>query len=191
MQAEVNRLIEYGFRRFRLQNLGQMMLFDGVNDVSLESGYRLFTTNSQAACAWREMGLSAATLYVEDDRDNIGALLNRETGLPLTVTAYASLPMMVSRIPLRSVKPEHPLVSDRDEAYRVDNRSGLTVLRPEQDFSLIGHLRELQKMGCGRFVVDLAHLGSTSAEGRRVLAAYGQDATLSGTSTFNYLQEMI
>ena len=191
MQTAVNRLVAYGFRRFRLQNLGQMMLFDDVNDLSLESGYRLFTTNSQAACAWREMGLSAATLYVEDDRDNIGALLNRETGLPLTVTAYASLPMMVSRIPLRSVKPEHPLVSDRDEAYRVDNRSGLTVLRPEQDFSLIGHLSELQKMGCSRFVVDLAHLGSTSAEGRRVLAAYGQDATLSGTSTFNYLQEMI
>jgi len=72
------------------------------------------------------------------------------------------------------------LVSDRDEAYRVDNRTGLTVLRPEQDFSLVGHLSELQKMGCGRFVVDLAHLSATSAEGRRVLAAYGQDSTLSG-----------
>ena len=138
-----------------------------------------------------QLGLSSATLYVEDDRDNIGALLNRETKLPLAVTVYASLPMMVSRIPLRSVKPEHPLVSDRDEAYRVDNRTGLTVLRPEQDFSLVGHLSELQKMGCGRFVVDLAHLSATSAEGRRVLAAYGQDSTLSGTSTFNYLQEMI
>ncbi len=191
MQAEVNRLTELGFRRFRLQNIGQVMLFDGVEGLSLESGYRLFTTNSQAACAWHELGLSAATLYVEDDRDNLGALLNRETELPLAVTVYASLPMMVSRIPLRSVKPEHPLVSDRDEAYRVDNRTGLTVLRPEQDFSLVGHLSELQKMGCGRFVVDLAHLGAASAEGRRVLAAYGQDATLSGTSTFNYLQEMI
>ncbi len=191
MQAEVNRLTEIGFRRFRLQNIGQMMLFDGVEGLSLESGYRLFTTNSQAACAWRELGLSSATLYVEDDQDNMGALLNRKTELPLAVTVYASLPMMVSRIPLRSVKSEHPLVSDRDEAYRVDNRTGLTVLRPEQDFSLVGHLGELQKMGCGRFVVDLAHLGSTSAEGRRVLAAYGQDSTLPGTSTFNYLQEMI
>jgi putative protease len=107
------------------------------------------------------------------------------------VTAYANLPMMVSRIPLRSVKSEHPLISDRDEAYRVDNRSGLTVVRPEQDFSLIGRLAELQKLGCGRFVIDLAHLGASSAEGRRVLMAYGQDSTLSGTSTFNYLQEMI
>jgi putative protease len=190
-QAEINILIASGFRRFRLQNIGQLMLFTGTEGLALESGYRLFTTNSQAACAWRELGLSAATLYVEDDRDNLTAVLNRETGLPLAVTVYANLPMMVSRIPLRSVKAEHPLVSDRDEAYRVDNRGGLTVVRPEQDFSLLGHLGELQKMGCSRFIVDLAHLGATSAESRRVLAAFAQDAPLAGTSTFNYLQEMI
>ena len=190
-QDEVNRLLALGFRRFRLQNLGQMILFDGVEGLSLESGYRLFTTNSQAACAWSELGLSAATLYVEDDRDNLGALLNRKTELPLAVTVYANLPMMVSRIPLRSVRPEHPLISDRDEAYRVDNRTGLTVVRPEQDFSLLGHLGELQKMGCSRFVIDLAHLGAASAEGRRVLSAYKQDAVVAGTSTFNYLQEMV
>lgn len=190
-QAEINQLIEAGFRHFRLQNISQLLLFDGCEGLSLESGYRLFTTNSQAACAWRDLGFEAATLYVEDDRDNMAAVLNRETGLPLTVTAYANLPMMTSRIPLRGVKPEHPLVSDRGEVYRMDNRAGLTVIRPEQDFSLIGHLRELQQMGCRRFVVDLAHLGSVSAEGRRVLAAFEQDETLPGRSSFNYLQEMV
>jgi putative protease len=190
-QAEINQLIESGFRHFRLQNISQMLLFDGCEGLSLESGYRLFTTNSQAACAWRDLGLAAATLYVEDDRDNMTAVLNRETGLPLTVTAYANLPMMISRIPLRGVKPEHPLVSDRDEAYRADSRTGLTVLRPEQDFSLIGHLGELQQKGCNRFVVDLAHLGAASAEGRRVLTAFEQDVTLPGRSSFNYLQEMV
>jgi putative protease len=190
-QVEVNRLIESGFRRFRLQNISQLSLFDGCEGLSLQSGYRLFTTNSQAACAWRDLGLAAATLYVEDDRDNMAAILNRETGLPLTVTAYANLPMMTSRIPLRGVKSEHPLVSDRDEAYRMDNRAGLTVIRPEQDFSLIGHLGELQQMGCSRFVVDLAHLGPASAEGRHVLAAFAQDETLPGRSSFNYLQEMV
>ncbi len=189
-QAEVKQLRDLGFSRFRLQNIGQFLLFDDVEELSLESGYRLFTTNSQAACVWRELGLSAATLYVEDDRNNLAALLNRKTGLPLAVTVYANLPMMISRIPLRGVKPEHPLVSDRDEAFRVEDRTGLTVLRPQQDFSLIGHLDELQKMGCRRFVVDLTHLGASSVEGRRVLTACEQDASLSGTSTFNYLQEM-
>ncbi|MDH3961653.1 MAG: U32 family peptidase, partial [Desulfuromonadales bacterium] len=180
-----------GFKRFRLQNLSQLFLFDGMQDLLLESGYRLFTTNSQAALGWRELGLSGATLYVEDDRENFSALLNRETGLPLTITAYANLPMMTSRIPLKGVKSDQPIVSDRDEAYRVDQRSGLTVVRPEQDFSLIGHLAELHKMGCRRFVVDLSHLGASSAEARRVLAACEQDEPLPGTSNFNYLQEMI
>jgi putative protease len=67
----------------------------------------------------------------------------------------------------------------------------LTVVRPEQDFSLVGHLGELHQMGCSRFVVDLSHLGATSAEARRVLAACSQDEALPGTSNFNYLQEMI
>ncbi len=190
-QTEVNRLIESGFRHFRLQNISQLLLFTGCEGLFLQSGYRLFTTNSQAACAWRDLGLAAATLYVEDDRDNMAAVLNRETGLPLAVTVYANLPMMTSRIPLRGVKPEHPLVSDRDESYRIDNRAGLTVIRPEKDFSLIGHLDELRQMGCNRFVVDLAHLGPTSAEGRHVLAAFEQDEALPGRSFFNYLQEMV
>jgi putative protease len=190
-QAEIKLLTEAGFKRFRLQNLSQLFLFDGMQGLLLESGYRLFTTNSQAALGWRELGLSGATLYVEDDRENFSALLNRETGLPLTITAYANLPMMTSRIPLKGVKSDQPIVSDRDEAYRVDQRSGLTVVRPEQDFSLIGHLAELHKMGCRRFVVDLSHLGASSAEARRVLAACEQDEPLPGTSNFNYLQEMI
>lgn len=190
-QAEVKLLLEAGFRRFRLQNISQLMLFDDRQDLLLESGYRLFTTNSQAALSWRELGFSGATLYVEDDRGNFFALLNRETGLPLTVTAYANLAMMTSRIALKGVRAEQPMVSDRDEAYRVENRNGLTVLRPEQDFSLIGHLSELHKMGCRRFVVDLCHLGAASAEARRVLAACAQDEPLPGTSNFNYLQEMI
>ncbi len=57
------------------RNISQMILFDGMQDLLLESGYRLFTTNSQAALSWRELGLSAATLYVEDDRENFSALL--------------------------------------------------------------------------------------------------------------------
>lgn len=190
-QAEIKLLLEAGFKRFRLQNISQMVLFDGTQGLLLESGYRLFTTNSQAALSWRELGFSGATLYVEDDRENFSALLNRETGLPLAVTVYANLPMMTSRIPLKGIKSDQPMVSDRDEAYRVDNRNGLTVLRPEQDFSLLGHLAELHKLGCRRFVVDLSHLGASSAEVRRVLASCVQDVPLSGTSSFNYLQEML
>ena len=190
-QTEVEQLIDLGFRRFRLQNIGQFILFGDRDGLLLESGYRLFTTNSQAASAWRELGLAAATLYVEDDRDNLAAVLNRQTGLPLAVTVYANLPMMISRIPLPGIKADRPVVSDRGEAYRVDSRSGLTIVRPEQDFSLLGHLDELQQMGCRHFVVDLSHLGVSSAETGQVLSAFRRDMSLPETSSFNFLQEMV
>jgi putative protease len=167
------------------------MLFDGHPELRLEGGYRLFVTNSQAACAWRENGLAAATLYVEDDRDNIAALLNRRCNLPLAVTVYANLPMMVSRIPLPGVRDDRAVVSDRGEAYRVDSRGGLTTVRPEQDFSLLGQLGALRQMGCRRFVVDLSHLGLSAPASAEILAAFRRDASLPGTSTFNFMQEMV
>jgi putative protease len=153
----------------------------------LEAGARLFSLNSQALLAWRELGCSSAVACLEDDRDNLRDLLRRATGIPLAVTVYANPVLMVSRIPLKAVKAERPLLSDRGEAFRVAQRGGLTSVRPEQDFSLLGHLAELRTLGCGRFLVELAHHGPFSPAGRQVLAALAKDQPLTGTTPFNYL----
>ncbi|TLM65311.1 MAG: U32 family peptidase [Deltaproteobacteria bacterium] len=189
-RSEIAQLAGRGFRRFRLQNLGQFPLFADLAGVELEAGARLFSLNSQALLAWRELGCSSAVACLEDDRENLADLLRRPAGIPLAVTVYANPVLMVSRIPLRSVKPERPVVSDRGDAYRVGQRGGLTTVRPEQDFSLLGHLAELRQLGCGRFLVELAHLGPFSPAGRQVLAALPRDQALPGTSPFNYLLGM-
>ncbi len=132
----------------------------------------------------------AADLYVEDDRANLSELLARDLAIKLRIIAYANLPMMVSRVPLRGVKPDRPLVSDRDEGYRVDTRNDLTVVSPEQDFSLIGHLAELNRLGCSDFLIDLSHCGPFSPQGQKVLAAVGHDRKLADTSSFNFTQEL-
>ncbi len=189
-QAEVTALGGRGFRRFRLQNLGQFKLFADLSAVEAEAGARLFSLNSQALLAWRELGCAAAVACLEDDRDNLADLLRRPAGIPLAVTVYANPALMVSRIPLKAVKPDRPLLSDRGDAYRVVQRGGLTIVRPGQDFSLTGHLAELRALGCGRFLVELAHLGAFSPEGRQVLAAVAKDQPLPGTAPFNYLLGM-
>jgi len=74
--------------------------------------------------------------------------------------------------------------------YRVLQRGGLTSVRPEQDFSLIGHLAELRSLGCGRFLIELAQHGPFTPAGRQVLAALAKDQPLAGTSPFNYLHGM-
>ncbi len=182
----VRQLVERGFRNFRLNNLGHFVLFDGLEGLRLSAGYRLFSLNSQALLAWRELGLTEATLYIEDDRANLSELLRRDAGIETGLTVYGPVPLITSRIPIRGVRADSPVLSDRGEAYRVDGRSGLTVLTAESDFSLLGHLRELETMGCGAFTVDLSHLGPFTPRGKQVMEALKQGREVSGTSTFNY-----
>ena len=189
-QQEIETLLEQGYQRFRLHNLGQFSLFAGCEDVALEMGYRLFTHNSQAALGWRELGAVEATCNVEDDRDNLADLLRRSTGLPMSIIAYGNVPMMVSRVPMRNIKPDRPLISDRNEAYRVDSRHNLTVVYAQKDFSLLGHLHELSELGCHRLIIDLSHIGAFSGEGKRILDSALQDQNLPNTSSFNFFKGM-
>ncbi|HXV22402.1 MAG TPA: U32 family peptidase [Desulfuromonadales bacterium] len=182
----VRQLVERGFRSFRLNNLGHFPLFDGLDGLHLSAGYRLFSLNSQALLGWREMGLAEATLYIEDDRENLGELLRRDAGIETALTVYGPVPLITSRIPIRGVRADSPVLSDRGEAYRVDGRSGLTVLTADSDFSLLGHLNELAAMGCGAFAVDLSHVGPFTPRGKHVLEALKQGREVSGTSKFNY-----
>jgi putative protease len=182
----IEQLVERRFRKFRLNNLGHFPLFDQLEGLSLSAGYRLFSLNSQALLAWGEMGLAEATLYIEDDRTNLGELLRRDAGIATSLTVYGTVPLITSRIPIRGVRADSPVLSDRSEAYRVDARTGLTVLTSDTDFSLLGHLKELEAMGCGSFVVDISHLGPFTPRGKQVLDALKQGRDVPGTSKFNY-----
>ena len=183
----VAHLHQRGFRHFRLNNLSHFEFFAELADVVLSTGYRLFSLNSQALLAWQELGAGEATLYIEDDRANLTELLARDTGLALAVTVYAPVPLITSRIPLRGVRADNPVVSDRGEQYRVEQRGGLSVLSSETDFSLLGQLPALlQAAGAERMIVDLSHLGAFSPRGRQVLEAWRRGQELPGTSAFNF-----
>ena len=186
----VERLHQRGFCNFRLNNLSHFELFSGLAEVQLSTGYRLFSLNSQALLAWREFGAVEATLYIEDDRANLTELLARDAGLATAVTVYAPVPLITSRIPLRGLRPDSPVVSDRSESYRVVQRGGLSVLSSETDFSLLGQLETLRAAGCERLIVDLSHLGPFSPRGRQVLEALRKGKDLPGTSTFNFLANL-
>ncbi|MEW6518043.1 MAG: peptidase U32 family protein [Thermodesulfobacteriota bacterium] len=182
----VQLLAGQGYRLFRLNNLGHLPLFAGMAEVRLLGGFRCYTMNSQAALAWQELGLAELTVNVEDDRGNIRELYSRSLPLPLAVTVYSPQPVLLSRIPLRGVRPGSLLRSDREEGYRILQSGGLTEIVGEQDFSLTGHLQELQAMGCRRIIADLSHGAAAAAKGQEVLPAIAGDQHLPETSTLNY-----
>ncbi len=183
----VGMLAGQGFCRFRLNNLGHIPLFAGLSGLTLLGGFRCYILNSQAALAWQELGLAELTVNLEDDRKNLQELFRRGVHLPpLAITVYSPLPVMLSRIPVRGVRPGSVLRAEGGEGYRVLQNHGLTEVLAERDFSLLGFLSALKGMGCGRIIVDLSHCGATSAKGRQVLAALDADQPLPETTTFNY-----
>ena len=183
----VGMLAGQGFCKFRINNLGHLPLFAGLSGLTLLSGFRCYTLNSQAALAWQELGLAELTADLEDDRKNLQELFRRAEYLPpLAVTVYSPLPVMLSRIPVRGVRPGSVLRAEGGEGYRVLQHHGLTEVLAEQDFSLLGFLGALKGMGCTRIIVDLSHCGAISARGRQVLAALGADQPLPEATSFNY-----
>ena len=66
--------LQAGFKRFELTNLSHFQFFKGT-DAELNTDYRLFSLNSQALLSWQELGAVAATLYIEDDAENMAELL--------------------------------------------------------------------------------------------------------------------
>ncbi|MBU1986473.1 MAG: U32 family peptidase, partial [Proteobacteria bacterium] len=136
-----------GYRGFRINNLGHIPLFAGLADVILLGGFRCYTLNSQAALAWQELGLAELTLSLEDEQKNISDLFHRPLTIPLTLTVYSAVTLLLSRIPIKGLRSGNVLHSDKEEEYRVITDSGLTEVMSCQDFSLVGRLRELKEMG--------------------------------------------
>ena len=174
-----------GYLNFRVGNLGHLPLFAGLSGVKLLGSFRCYTMNHQAALAWQELGLSELTINLEDDRENIKALLRRPLPLPLTVTVYGPLPIMLSRIPIK-VRPGAVLRSDQESGYRIHAAHGLTEVTAEEDISLSGLLGQIKALGCTSLLADLSHCGAGSAKGRQVLAALAADQPLPETTLFNY-----
>lgn len=189
-QAAVQKLYDRGWRCFRLNNLSHFRLFEQLPEVQLSTGYRLFSLNSQALLAWRELGCHEATLYIEDDRENLSEILRRDAGIDTALTVYGQVPLMTTRVPMPKVRPDSPVVSDRDEPYQVRQQGEISTLTAEADFSLIGQLQAVSSIGCQNFIIEAAHLGPFSDKGRQLLEAYTADRPLSGTMPFNFSGEM-
>ncbi|HEX9022303.1 MAG TPA: U32 family peptidase [Geobacteraceae bacterium] len=189
----------FGFRRFEAANLGHFPLLReialhkegeaSIAPTEVVTDYRLFSLNSQALLAWQELGAASATLYIEDDADNLAELLAVEVPLSRRVVAYCGVPAITSKIAIKGVKSDAPVVSDRGDAYTVAVKEGLTVVTPERRFSLTAHRIRLQEMGCGSFVIDLTT--SPREEWPRILDAFARGRELPGTSEFNFAMGLV
>jgi U32 family peptidase len=184
----VDLLIQYGFSRFEAANLSHFALLQGL-DVDICTDYRLYSLNSQALLHWYERGATAATLYLEDDFTNMESLLRANLEIERRVLLYAPVPVITSKIIIKGVRSDSPLVSDRGDAYTVTNRDGLTTVTADRRFAISGYRRRLRDTGCNVFIADLS--GEAGEARKRVLDACLRGAAIEGTSEFNFTTELL
>jgi putative protease len=184
----VTAITGYGFHRFEASNLSHFQLLRGT-DVEVITDYRLFSLNSQALLTWQELGAGAATLYIEDDAENMARLLRADVAAGRRVLLHCGIPAITSKIKIRDVRSDAPVVSDRGEGYMVKAQDGLTVVTPTRMFSLTGHVRKLQEMGASEFVMDLSH--EPRERWKTLLGAFAGSETIPGTSEFNFTMGLV
>jgi U32 family peptidase len=199
-------ILGWGFRRFEAANLGHFPLLreafersphpasghplpTGEGRLQVVTDYRLFSLNSQAIRAWQELGAETVTLYVEDDAENLAALLAADLPVGRRVLVYGAIPVITSKIPIRGVKSDEPVVSDRGDEYLVTVKDNLTVITPQRHFSLTGQRHRLQEMGCSSFVIDLGQLSQKEWPG--VFDAFARGYDLPGTTPFNFSMGLV
>lgn len=185
----VQQLHRAGFRRFEATNLSHFGLFAKLNDLKLSTGYRCFSTNSQALMAWHELGAERATLYLEDDGENLSQLLASQLPLERSVVVYAPLPVMTTKIRIKDVHTNTPLVSDRGERYSVTSRDGLQTICADTPFSLTARHSELRRNRCSSYLIDLCH--TPREKWNDVIASFRTGREIPDTTEFNYQQGLI
>ncbi len=181
-------IVNLGFCRFELSNLSHFHIVKGL-DVELSTDYRLFSLNSQSMLVWNELGAEAVTLYMEDDSENMSALLRADVAVPKRVLLYGEVPAITSKIRIKDVRADSPLTSDRGDGYQVRLQDGLTVVTPVRRFSFTAYKGKLQEMGCPAFIMDLS--GEPRERWRALLGAYARSEALPDTSEFNFTAGLI
>lgn len=185
----VLQLHRAGFRRFEVANLSHFALLQRLEGVRISTWHRCFSLNSQALLQWHELGAESATLYLEDDQENLARLSAAQLPLERKMLVYAPLPVMTTKIRFKDVHTNIPLTSDRGEQYSVTTRDGLQTISAATPFSLTGRHAELRRNRCSSFVIDLRQ--APREQWGEILAAFKAGRDLPGTTEFNYLQGLI
>lgn len=196
----IGALREYGFYCFEASNLSHFQLLrnplrpgdedgKGASEIKIITDYRLFSLNTEALISWRELEACAATLYIEDDAENIALLMGADLPIARRILVYGPVAAITSKIAIKGIRSDSPLISDRGEAYRVTVRDGLTTVTPEKRFSIMHHRMRLREMGFVSFVIDLT--ATPRDDWKEIIEAFKRGKEIPGASEFNFSMGLV
>jgi len=186
LQSLVEQAVNAGFFGFRFNNPAHFEILKSVENCRLISGSWMYSLNSQAVNFLQDYGVQHCCLSIEDDKKNYQQLLAGENRDKLLVTVFSPLELFTSRIPPTVASDRFSLENDKGDQFQVMVDQGLTITKAQENFSLLGRVRELKKMGCSNFVIDFRGTGMSTGFGQEILTAFSDDVVVPGTISLNY-----
>jgi hypothetical protein len=185
LRRTVKEAVLKGHRRWLVSDVGHLALFAGFDlrrEVTLISDHYLYGFNMGALSVLSRLGASRMVLPIEAPLSALRAVGKYLHGLGIAV-AYASIPLMVSRlVPAGGIRGGE-VVSPKAERFTVEVDDRGSTLRPAQPFSASGALHEIRSAGIQDFYVDVRD--ASPQEIGAIFAALREDREIPGTSTFN------
>jgi hypothetical protein len=168
-----------------VSDVGHFALFAGLDlrrEVTLVSDHYLYAFNMGALSVLSRMGASRMVLPVEAPLSALRAVGKYLHGLGIAV-AYASLPLMISRlVPAGGVRGGE-VVSPKAERFTVEVDDRGSTIRPVRPFSASGALHEIRAAGIQDFFVDVRDV--PPSEIGAIFSALREDREIPDTSAFN------
>ena len=168
-----------GIRRFALAQPGQQNLLPDSGMVKIMSTEDAYILNDAAALAVRDQGFTDSILPLENDLSNLEQSGIRSAVVPL----FSFPPLFRSRMPVGDVGE---LIRDRDAAYRVIVRDGVTTVTPDQPAAILQHRDRLEKLGYRRFLIDLSWMKPSQNAFNRILGAFEAGKAEKQARLFNF-----
>jgi len=185
LRRTVKEAVRKGHRRWVVSDVGHFALFTGFDlrrEVTLVSDPYLYAFNMGALSVLSRMGASRMVLPIEAPLSALRAVGKYLHGLGIAV-AYASLPLMISRlVPAGGVRGGE-VVSPRAERFTVEVDDRGSTLRPVRPFSASGALHEIRAAGIQDFFVDVRDV--PPQEIGAIFTALREDREIPDTSSFN------
>ncbi len=177
-QPVATAMVEAGYRRWLVGNLGALPLFPTRAGLDIEADWPLYMINTMAARELFAMGMSAATASPELAMADLAALLASHADT-VNVMVYSDLPLFISAACAHAHlglchSGDGRTCADGTVGLSVDmERSGGVTIYPQgcgsvvvgdTPYSLVPHLAKLKELGARRLCVDLRWRPHTPSE---------------------------
>jgi putative protease len=185
LSAEIPALMERGYRRFVVNNLGHLSYFRGSGAVLIAGPY-LYIFNRWASLFVSRLGIGHFISPLENNRQNLErtAEPKRRPGVFITVFAYP--PLFRIRADLRAFYGFDRFRGARGEEFILTSGAEGALVIPEKPLSLVDKIPFLREAGFRRFILDISGAPLKKGDYRDLMRSAQNARPLPDTSRFNW-----